>query len=438
MTSAKENERLTNSAPGTPIGEVLRRSWQPAALTDELGGPRPVIPVRMLGEDFVLFRDEQGRLGLIGRHCAHRGADLCYGRLEDGGLRCPFHGWLYDVNGQCLQQPAEPEGSTAYRRLRHRAHPCVEHNGVVFAYLGPGDPPAFPAFDCFAAPREHSFAFKGLWACNWLQALEVGIDPAHASFLHRFFEDESTDRAYGQQFRAAAADTGLPLTRILREHSRPTIRVQDTNYGFRLVTTRSLDASRTHYRITNLVFPNAITIPISNDMIITQWHVPIDNSNCYWYSIFTSFEATVDRETMRDQRLANQTLPDYRPKANRSNSWGFDSTEQLTMTYTGMGRDINIHDQWAVESPGPIVDRTMEHLGKSDVGIIKYRKLLQHAAKSLQNGGALPFALAASEAAQARGPIALDAVGPAGDHDNFWQQCDQERRAKSTWARRTQ
>ncbi len=438
MTNANENELLTNSAPGAPVGEVLRRFWQPAALSEELEGPRPLIPVRMLGEDLALFRDEQGRLGLVGRHCAHRGADLCYGRLEDGGLRCPFHGWLYDVKGQCLEQPAEPEGSTTYRRLRHRAYPCEERNGIVFAYLGPGDPPALPAFDCFVAPPEHTFAFKGLWDCNWLQALEVGIDPAHASYLHRFFEDESADRSYGQQFRAAAADTGLPLTRILREHSRPTIRLQDTAYGFRLVTTRSLDASRVHYRITNLVFPNGIAIPMSNDMMITQWHVPIDNFSCYWYSIFTSFEATVDRETMRKQRLANHILPDYRPKANRNNHWGFDPTEQLTATYTGMGRDINIHDQWAVESPGPIVDRTQEHLGKSDIGIVRYRKLLQQAAKSVQDGAPTPFALKRSEAAQVGGPIALDAVGPAGEQDAYWQACDQNRRSASVWARAAQ
>ena len=123
---------------------------------------------------------------------------------------------------------------------------------------------------------------------------------------------------------------------------------------------------------------------MSNDMIITQWHVPIDNVSCYWYSIFTSFKSAVDRETMRQQRLQNHTLPDYRPKLNRDNNWGFNSAEQQRQTFTGMGMDINVHDQWAVESPGPIFDRTQEHLGKSDVGIIRYRKLLHEGIQAVQ------------------------------------------------------
>jgi phthalate 4,5-dioxygenase len=433
MANAKDNELLTNCAAGTPTGDLLRAYWQPAALAAELEGPRPLVPVRLLGEDLVLFRDDHGRLGLLGRRCSHRGVDLCFGRLENGGLRCPFHGWLYDVHGQCLEQPAEPKESTAYRRLVHRSYRCEEHGGIIFAYLGPGTPPAFPAFDCFVAPPEHTFAFKGLWACNWLQALEVGIDPAHASYLHRFAEDESRDRSYGQQFRADAADTGLPLTKILREHPRPTIRVEDTNFGFRLVTTRALDQRSTHYRITNLVFPNAIAIPMSNDMIITQWHVPIDNVSCYWYSIFTSFKSAVDRETMRQQRLQNHTLPDYRPKLNRDNNWGFNSAEQQSQTFTGMGMDINVHDQWAVESPGPIFDRTQEHLGKSDVGIIRYRKLLHEGIQAVQAEETPAFVFDPSQASQVNGPIALDAIGPT-EHDTCWQSQDRERRAMSSWA----
>ena len=148
-----------------------------------------MVPVRLLGEDLVLFRNESGDLGLIGRHCPHRGADLCYGRLEDDGLRCPFHGWHFDRSGQCVEQPGEPEGSRMHENIQTKGYPVRELNGVIFAYLGPGEPPALPAFDCFAAPESHVFAFKGLWRCNWLQAMEVGIDPAHASFLHRFLED---------------------------------------------------------------------------------------------------------------------------------------------------------------------------------------------------------------------------------------------------------
>src|SRR5687768_7120662 len=187
MMTVEHGKLITETGEGAPAGELLRRYWQPAALAEELAGPRPIRPVRVLGRDMVLFRDGAGQLGLLDRDCPHRGADLAFGRLEDGGLRCLFHGWLFDRTGRCLQTPAEPEGRQLCTRVVQRSYPVVERNGIVFAYLGAGEPPAFPALDCFTAPESHVFAFKGHLDCNWLQAVEVGVDPAHASFLHRFF-----------------------------------------------------------------------------------------------------------------------------------------------------------------------------------------------------------------------------------------------------------
>ena len=438
MASASDNELMTTITPGSPAGDLMRRYWQPAALVDEFESERAqteraVVPVTLLGEELVMFRNEDGSYGLVDRYCAHRGADLAYGRQEDGGLRCPFHGWLFDAAGSCLEQPAEPEISTQYKQVRHRAYPCRERNGIVFAYMGPGEPPAFPEFDCFAAPRQYTFAFKGMWECNWLQALEVGIDPAHASYLHRFFEDEAIDDAYGKQFRSAAADTDVPLTRILREYSRPTINVEDTDYGLRLVTTRELDDERTHFRVTNLLFPLAITIPMSNEMTITQWHVPIDNTRCYWYAIFTSFGDPVDHATMRAQRLEMHTLPDYRPILNRSNNWGFNAEEQRSKTYTGMGMDINVHDQWAVESMGPIQDRTRERLALSDIGIITYRRLLKKAIAAVQEQQPVPFVLPEQEATAVHGPVAIDAIVGGANGDTGWKERDLMRRDLAGW-----
>lgn len=174
MLSQEENRLVTRTGPMTPAGEVLRRYWQPAALVEELSEERPIKALTLLGEDLVLFRDEQGRYGLLGRHCSHRGADLSYGRLEDGGLRCLYHGWLYNVDGRCLEQPAEPEMSQFCDKIRHTAYPCEVRNGIVFTYMGPGAPPRFPASDCFIAPDAFTFAFKGRIDCNWLQALEGG------------------------------------------------------------------------------------------------------------------------------------------------------------------------------------------------------------------------------------------------------------------------
>src|SRR5437868_6859281 len=424
MLSAEQNDRITRIGPSTPAGELLRRYWQPAALVDELSGNRPIKPVRLLGEELVIFQDETGRYGLLGRACPHRGTDLAYGRLEDGGLRCAFHGWLFDVEGKCLQTPAEPEDSNLCRNIRHRAYPVVERNGILFAYLGAGVPPEFPDFDCFVAPGSHTFAFKGMIDCNWLQSLEVGIDPAHTSFLHRFFHDEEPEKGYGKLFRDKSIDSDMPMTRIMREHPRPQIEVEQTEYGMRVLTLRRISDANTHVRVTNLMFPHAFIIPMSSEMTITQWHVPIDDTRHYWYAIFTSFGAPVDKDEMRRQRLQLYELPDYVPRKNKSNDYGFDPHEQAHETFTGMGTDINVHDQWACESMGPIADRTREHLGQSDKAITSYRRLLRGAIEQVGNGGTPPMVLDPGGAARVTGPAAIDGIGPTDRWQAYWQATD--------------
>lgn len=437
MLSHEQNIRLTATGPATPCGAVMRQFWQPAALTEELTETRPVKAVRLLGEDLVLFRDEQGRYGLIGRHCPHRGADLKYGRPEDGGLRCPFHGWLFDVRGACLEQPAEPADSRFHTKVRATSYPCVERNGMVFAWMGEGEPPDLPAYDCFAAPGSHSFSFKGLLECNWLQALEVGIDPAHASFLHRYFEDEDPTDGYGLQFRDYTAGAEIPVTQILRDFPSPRIEVDATDYGLRIFALRALNESQMHIRVTNLAFPNAVVIPMSNEMVITQWHVPIDDTHCWWYAMFSSYGGPVDQAAMRAQRLELYTLPDYRPRVGKANDYGFDADEQRTRTYTGMGDDINVHDQWAVESPGPLQDRTREHLASSDRAITANRRLLSQAIDALAKGKPMPASAgnggAGDNTRGYHGPAAVDTIGAADSWRSVWQDCDRERRQGCAW-----
>ena len=427
MISREQNELMTRIGPGTPAGKLLRRYWQPVALVDEMQGERPVKAVRILGENWVLFKSDD-KYGLVDRHCAHRGADLAYGRLEDGGLRCSFHGWLYDVTGKCIDTPAEPEGSRLCEHIRLRACPVVERSGVLFAYLGAGEPPAFPDFDCFVAPSAYTFAFKGYWDCNWLQALEVGIDQAHASWLHKFFEDEDPATSYGRQFRGTPADSPMPITKLLRELDRPEIRVERTGYGMRLHTLRRISDAHTHIRVTNILFPQAFVIPMNAEMTISQWHVPVDDTGCYWYSIFTSFGAPVDKDTMRSQRLKTYPAPDYKPIFARHNSWGFDAGEQKQRTFTGMGFDINIHDQWACESQGPIQDRTKENLGSTDKGIVLYRRLLLDAIRKNEAGELVV------DVANASGPPAIDGIGPTASIDEYWKESDETRRRRSAWA----
>lgn len=437
MLSRSLNERITRVGPGTPAGALLRRYWQPVALLDELDATdRPVKAVRLLGQDFVLFRDADGRLGLLDRDCPHRGADLAFGRLEAGGLRCLFHGWAFDVQGRCIETPGEPAGSRLHERVRQRAYPVVARGGIAWAYVGEGDPPALPAFDCFEAPDSHVFAFKGLWACNWLQALEVGIDPAHASFLHVYFEDEDPTASYGRQFRSASSDTDMPMTRVLREFNRPEIRLEKTPWGQRLLTLRAIDDARTHVRVTNTIFPQAFQIPMSDEITITQWHVPVDDVNTYWFTMFTSYGAPIDKPRFRDIRLATYPAPHYRPVVGRHNDWGYDPQQQRTQTYTGMGHDINIHDQWACESQGPIQDRTREHLGTTDRGIVAYRRMLMDAIDAVERGERPFMALSEDEARAIVGPDTVDGVGPAQGWEDYWQGLARRRRSGAPWLAR--
>ena len=434
MVNPEQNDLITRVGPGTPAGKLLRSYWQPAALAEELQGNRPVKAVRLLGEDFVLLRDYQGRYGMLGRHCPHRRADLSFGRLEDGGLRCAFHGWLFDVEGVCLETPAEPEGSRLRLSVRQPSCPVVERGGILWAYLGEGEPPALPEFDCFVAPSEYTFAFKGWWECNWLQALEIGIDPAHASFLHRFAEDEDPGANYGRQFRAPSASSSLPMTKLLREYYRPKLEYENTDYGFRIFALRAIDERQTHLRVTNMVFPQAFVIPLSPEMTITQWHVPIDDENCYWYSIFTAFDQPVDKAEMRRQRVAMYKPPDYKPRLNRGNDYGFDPEEQRKKTYTGMGLDINVHDQWAVESQGRIHDRTREYLGLSDRCIVAYRRELLKAIEQAGRGQRPLMVLDPGQAPLVRGPVTIDGIGPADGWQTYWREYDSARRSRSAWA----
>jgi len=449
--TAAQNELMARVGPGTQAGNVLRQYWQPVALSEELQGARAVKAVRLMGQDLVLFRDAFGQLGLLDRDCPHRGADLAFGRLEDGGLRCAFHGWLFDVQGACLQTPAEPAGSRFRHSIRQGAYPVMERSGIVFAYLGDRQPPALPAFDCFVAPDTHTFAFKGLFECNWLQALEVGIDPAHASYLHRFFVDEALDASYGKQFRGASEDTHMPITQVLREYDCPDIDCHPTDWGLRILATRRLNGAQTHVRVTNLVFPEAIVIPMSADMTITQWHVPVDDTSTYWYAIFTSFGQPVDKQQMREQRLQLYELPHYTSRRNKRNDYGYDPHEQMTQTYTGMGHDINVHDQWAVESQGAIQDRTREHLAASDKCIYAYRRMLMKAMERLRSDpqasdpqaadpqASLPMMLDAGQAQRMTGPVAIDGVAPAGlAPEQYWAQADIRRRQACTWTARAE
>ncbi len=448
--NAEQNALLTRIGPGTACGAVLRSYWQPAALVDEFDPAldpamrqRPVKAVRLLGQDLVLFKDDQGRWGLLDRDCPHRNADLSFGRHEGDGLRCPFHGWKFDAQGKCLDTPAEPVGSKLCERVKQRAYPVIERSGVLFAWMGePGKAPPFPTFDCFEAPATHTFAFKGMWHCNWLQAFEVGIDPAHTSFLHRFLNDAPLDdigaNPAGKQFRSASVGEvdgqRWPMTRIMREFHRPDISFEARPWGFQLTTLRPMTDELTHVRVTHEIFPQTFVIPLSETLTITQMHVPIDDTHTYWYAFFTSFGEPVDRLAMRNQRTQFIPPPAFIPKAGRQNNWGFDAEEQRSTTFLGMGEeDINVHDQWAVESMGAIQDRTREHLGTSDKVIMANRRLLLKAIEDVQAGRPAPGAADPAQAAAMHGPDTVDGIAPAGTWGTWWIKQVDAKREGAPW-----
>ena len=319
--------------------------------------------------------------------------------------------------------PAVADPGAAAVRMAHNAgwsvKPHAGPSSILLALMASG-------------MNGQQFAFKGYLECNWLQVVEVGIDPSHASYLHRYLDENEID--YGLQFGGTSGDSDLSVTSVLRNFDRPEINVVPEDFGLRIITTREINPETMHVRVTNMVFPNAVTIPMTKDMCITQWHVPIDDTHSWWYCIFTDFHNEVDKETMREQRLELYTLPDYKPRINMRNDYGYDPEEQRNETYTGMGRDINVHDQWAVESAGPIFDRSQEHLGSADKAITAFRKLLLQSIEENQAGKTPPMVLNGAQADAFTGPMAIDTVASMTNWQDEWQAHDRTKRGKSPWA----
>jgi phenylpropionate dioxygenase-like ring-hydroxylating dioxygenase large terminal subunit len=365
------NDLLTQTGPGTPCGDLLRRYWQPAALSEELPPRGPPVPVRLLGEDLVLFRDEQGRPGLLGLHCAHRGADLSYGRLEDGGLRCLYHGWLYDVAGRCLEQPGEPAGSTFKDRVRQRAYPCVERSGAIFAYLGPGGPPLLPSYNFLTVPADHVVAVKLHHASNYLHANEGNIDLLHVSFLHTTDRDDMPTPVAREPGRLSGRGPAPGLE---------TIEFELIDGGLRVCKLRRLDDDHNYVRIGTFLLPNLTATPGGQ----TNWHVPIDDTHHWKYTFIFNNDAPLDEQRVRRTRA--EMTPDYQSIYNRSNRYGQDRASMPATHYSGLGYNFQVQDLWAVEGAGPRQDRTEEHLAPSDLPIVTARKLLLRAIEDVQAG----------------------------------------------------
>ena len=386
MLSQEDNQLLTRTGPGTPAGEMLRRYWQPVALVEEIPSNGAPLPVRIMSEDLVLFRDDRGQFGLLGLHCSHRRADLSYGRVENGGLRCLYHGWLFDRHGNCLEQPCEPPAKRFCEKVHHPAYPCVDRAGIVFAYLGPGEPPVFPAYEPFLAPRDHLLVTKIFHECNFFQANEGNLDPSHVSYLHR-------QGNVPENLKRPVAGTGgkLPLA-LYDEDMSPEIEVEETEYGVRIFSTRQTDG-RTFFRVTNFVLPNMATIPgpMSGDGYNLYVHVPIDDTHHWRYDIVFRRSAPMEQKDIeRNQEILDELDENYRPKRNRANRYLQDRESMKTWSFSGMGRIFNVQDTAIVEGSGAIVDRTKETLGPSDRAIIAARRQVLRGIREVAAGKDAP------------------------------------------------
>ena len=244
-----------------------------------------------MGEELVLFRDELGRLGLLGLHCPHRGADLSFGRIEGGGLRCLYHGWVFDVDGQCLEQPAEPRGKTFCERVKHTAYPVESAGGMVFAYMGEGEPPVLPQLECLRAPADHLSMWKFRERCNYLQGLEGDIDPFHLNFL--------ASRAWQAERRAMRPGSSDAYYDFYTRGT-PRLEVERTRFGLRIYTMRELD-ERAYLRVTNFMMPNAAVVagPTGEDGYTLLWHVPITDEVHTKYMLNFRRSGPINTEALR-------------------------------------------------------------------------------------------------------------------------------------------
>jgi phthalate 4,5-dioxygenase len=376
MLSQKENEMLTRVGPGTPMGELMRRYWVPAAFSSQIAKPDcPPVRVRLMGENLVLFRDTQGRIGLIDERCPHRTASMFFGRNEESGLRCVYHGLKFDVDGNCVDVPCVPQSSDVQKRnilaqLKIKAYPCLERGDVVWTYMGPPEhKPPFPDLEWTRLPASQRYATRHVQECNWLQGLEGGFDPTHLSFLHR-----------------GDAERNRNIVVTLYE-------VMPTDFGFVVGTGREQAGGDTLWNVNVMLMP--FHKIISSVPHAAHVWAPIDDENTMLYSVDFSPERALseaDLARSKDGRgihTENISGTDHALR-NRHNDYLIDRAQQASgASYTGM-KGLGTQDCAIQESMGPIADRSAEHLLACDAAIVKIRRLLLQTLKDHADGKPLP------------------------------------------------
>ena len=388
MLNAADNNLLVQTGPGTGMGDYFRRFWQPVALSSELPqADGPPIRVKVLGEELLAFRDTEGRVGLIEPKCAHRGADLFFGRNEDCGIRCIYHGWKYDVTGQCVELPNVPEGSNYHGKMGIMAYPTREFGDVVWAYLGPPDhqPAELPQLEFGVVPPAHRFVSKRLQQCNWAQSMEGALDTAHFSFLHM----PAPALAKNDTMTAAADERRIGW---LRNDPLPQFKILAHDVGFVIGGSRRAEADELYWRITQFMLPAHSVTPsaMPGETYYGYTWVPIDDESCWIYVYAWHPDKPLPEEERARYAKGGfgqfaELGPGYLPLRNRSNDYLIDRVEQKTRSFTGV-RGIAEQDAMAQDSQGLIADRTREHLSPTDVGVVRFRRVMLDAVNALRAG----------------------------------------------------
>jgi phenylpropionate dioxygenase-like ring-hydroxylating dioxygenase large terminal subunit len=386
MLKREQNELLTQTGPQTPMGALFRSYWLPALLSEELpeNGCAPV-RVKLLSERLLAFRDSEGRYGLISEFCAHRGVSLWFGRNEEGGIRCAYHGWKYDVSGRCIEVPSEPSENGFCARIKLTSYPLVEQGGVLWTYMGaPDKQPPLPEFEFSLVPASQSYTSKRLQECNWLQAMEGGIDSSHVSFLHRgnLNSDPLFKGAKGNQYNLSDA--------------KPVFEVVPSDGGLLIGARRNAEQGNYYWRITPWVMPCFTMVPPRGDHPVHgHFWIPIDDENCWAWSFDYHPVRALSPEEVQAMRAGKgihvATIPGtYLPLANKGNDYLMDRAAQRAgRAYSGI-EGIGMQDASLQESMGPIADRTRENLSSTDNGIVMARIRLMKAARALAEKGEIP------------------------------------------------
>ncbi|HWO73025.1 MAG TPA: Rieske 2Fe-2S domain-containing protein [Dehalococcoidia bacterium] len=404
MLSREDNELVTNTNKGTPMGEAFRRFWLPVALASELPGPDCIpVRVRVLGEDLIAFRDTEGRVGLVDAYCPHRGAPMFFGRNEESGLRCIYHGWKFDVSGRCVDLPNAVEGDTYKEKVKIKAYPCVEAGDLIWAYMGPAErKPPFPEFEWTKLPPENRYVAKFHLECNYLQAMEGDYDPSHARFLHSTLGDSQipnplnpTALNQNRPFNTLTDPNQDPFPKFVgtRRVTRPIpAKLEDSDSGVISVTTNQLPDGRWSAQVgITIMLPIFCTAGIGGpNTYYSNMRVPIDNEHLMFFRLRWSYQPIPPNE-LEEYKTGGYYYPElipgtFIPKDNKHNDYNIDRVVQKNFTYSGI-RTFPLQDIAMMENQwGPIADRTQEHLTSSDYQIIHVRRRLLRLAKNMAEG----------------------------------------------------